>query len=141
MKEIFQSPSIQINNNIYTIALINAVVSHASTHGHHSTIVEKVPKPTVSDSTVLIKAVTRAVNQIDYLLLAGRVPSDGKIVGYELSGIVEDVGNKITRVKSGDYVSAFVGGEWAEFESAFSEYVVGESAILNMIRLVSEVIA
>lgn len=111
---------------------IKAAVANNVSVGPFNTRIVEVPKPKVSNSSILIKTVAIAVNQIDYLLLADRVPRDGNIVGCELSGIVEEVGSDITRVQAGDYVSAFVAGEWYGFEGAFSEFVsVTESAVIK----------
>lgn len=111
---------------------IKAAVANENSDGPYSTRIVEVAKPKMTNTSVLIKTVAIAVNQIDYLLLAGRVPKDGNIVGCELSGIVEEVGSKVSRVQTGDYVSAFVAGEWYKVEGAFSEYVaVGETAAIK----------
>lgn len=111
---------------------IKAAVANENNEGPYSTRIVEVAKPKVTDTSILIKTVAIAVNQIDYLLLANRVPKDGNIVGCELSGIVEEVGSRVSRVQTGDYVSAFVAGEWYGLEGAFSEYVaVGETAVIK----------
>lgn len=111
---------------------IKAAVANKVSDGPYSTRIVEVPKPKVSDSSILIKTVAIAVNQIDYLLLANKVPKDGNIVGCELSGIVDEVGSKFSQVQVGDYVSAFVAGEWYGVEGAFSEFVsVTETAVIK----------
>lgn len=105
---------------------IKAIVANNNAEFPNNTNIIDVEKPTVSDSQILIKSVAFAVNQIDYSLLKNAIHKDGTIVGFDVGGVVEEVGRKVIHIKCGDYVSAFIGGDWAGFRGGFSEYVAAE---------------
>lgn len=107
---------------------IKAVVANNQAEYPNYTDIIDVEKPAISDTQVLIKAVAIAVNQIDYILMKNKSYDDGIIIGQDISGIVEQVGKEVSHVRAGDYVSAYLGGEWSSFRGAFSEYVAVEEA-------------
>lgn len=80
-------------------------------------IESKVPEH--SDNEVLIKVKAAGVNRPDLLQREGVYPAPpghSKILGLEVSGIIEDIGKNITKFNKGDKVCALVdGGGYAEF--------------------------
>jgi len=75
--------------------------------------------PAFNDNEILIKVKAAGVNRPDLLQREGVYPAPpghSKTLGLEVSGIVEEIGNKITRFYKGDKVCALVdGGGYAEF--------------------------
>ena len=85
------------------VIVINAVVYH----GPGNKEWEEVPKPTIledTDAIVRVDAVT--ICGTDLHILKGDVPAvtDGRILGHEAVGTVEEVGTGVTTIKPGDRV-------------------------------------
>ncbi len=70
--------------------------------------VVEIPDPTVANDTVLVRVDAAALNPIDYKIASGR--RGGReyplTLGFDLVGIVEEVGADVTQVRSGDRVMA-----------------------------------
>ena len=88
---------------------------------------ENVEKPVPTDYEVLIKVQAASVNPLDWHYMRGSpyimrlgsgigAPEDERL-GRDFAGIVESVGNSVTKFKPGDKVFGGAGG-------AFAEYVV-----------------
>jgi len=87
-----------------------------------------VPKPGYGQ--VLIRVVASSVNPVDWKLLTKGVGFFGpKVLGFDVSGTIEDVGSGCTRLKVGDAIWADLGkfklfhggtqlGAWAQFAVA-----------------------
>ena len=90
---------------------------------------EEVPKPAPGEGEVLVKVHSVSVNDWDWGLLQGipyilRLPKyfskpRFNILGSDISGIVETVGNKVTAFKPGDEVYGDLSNTWG----GFAEYV------------------
>jgi NADPH:quinone reductase-like Zn-dependent oxidoreductase len=99
----------------------------------------EVPKPVVQASQVLVKIKAAAFNPIDYQMRRG--DSEKKllksaILGRELSGIVEGVGEGVERFAPGDMVAAYVSslasnGTYAEYISIPQQLVAKMPAGLS----------
>ena len=76
-------------------------------------------KPLFKDNEILIKVVAAGVNRPDVIQREGNYPApDGhsKILGLEVSGIVDKIGKNVTKFSEGDKVAALVnGGGYAEY--------------------------
>jgi NADPH:quinone reductase-like Zn-dependent oxidoreductase len=87
---------------------------------------EDVPRPQPADDEVLIRVVAASINPVDVAIrkgyLAELVGNFPLILGMDAAGIVEKVGNKMTKYKAGDPVFAFFTlkdeGGYAEFVTA-----------------------
>ena len=75
--------------------------------------------PDISKDEVLIKVKSAGVNRPDIIQRQGNYPAPpghSKILGLEVSGIIEKVGNNVKKFLVGDKVGALVnGGGYAEF--------------------------
>lgn len=76
-------------------------------HGPGSKSLQEMPKPVLRDATDAIVRITKTtICGTDLHILKGDVPSvtEGRILGHEGSGIVEEVGSSVTRFHVGDRV-------------------------------------
>ncbi len=93
-----------------------------------NTILTDIPKPQASDSEVLIQVKAAAVNPLELLILTGSVKllQDYPMpltLGNECSGIVEQVGSKVSGFQKGDRVYSRLP---LNKIGAFAEYVAVE---------------
>src|SRR5438093_3660323 len=106
-------------------AKMRAIVVHAY-GGPEVMKLENVPRPEPAEDEVLIRVVSASINPVDVAIrkgylakLVGKFPL---ILGMDAAGIVEKVGNKVTKYKTGDPVFAFFTlkgeGGYAEFVTA-----------------------
>ena len=90
---------------------------------------ENVARPEPAENDVLIRVIAASINPVDVAIrkgywakLVGNFPL---ILGMDAAGIVEKVGNKVTKYKAGDSVFAFFTvkdeGGYAEFVTAKEE--------------------
>lgn len=101
---------------------------------------EEVPKPKPSPDQVLIKIIATGVNSWDgdmvrgrpliYRLLFGIFSPRYKIIGCDVAGIVEKVGDEVIRFKPGDRVF----GDLSDVGwGGFAEYVAAKESALTFI--------
>ena len=83
---------------------------------------EEVPRPEPKEDEALVRVIASGVNPADPLTLSGKYAREWGthlplIPGYDIAGVVEKVGAKITNLKAGDAVYGYptFGGGWAEF--------------------------
>lgn len=90
-----------------------------------------VPKPHIKPNQLLVKVRASSVNPVDWKIRSGHLSlitgnNFPMILGFDLSGEVVEVGNRVTRFKSGDNIYAYLdslpGGAYAEY-AAVSEKV------------------
>ncbi len=89
---------------------------------------EEMPVPEPKESEVLVRVMASGVNPADPLIVSGRYAREfgthlPLVPGYDVAGVVEKVGSKVTKLKRGDAVYAYLlwGGAWAEFCVATEE--------------------
>ena len=79
----------------------------------------EAPTPACGPGEVLVRTVASGVNRADVLQRQGHYPpppGESDIIGLEASGVVEEVGEGVTRWQRGDEVVALLaGGGYAEF--------------------------
>jgi NADPH:quinone reductase-like Zn-dependent oxidoreductase len=82
---------------------------------------EDAPVPEPKENEVLVRVIASGVNPADPLIVSGKYAREfgthlPLIPGYDMAGVVEKIGAKITKLKVGDPVYAYLlwGGGWAE---------------------------
>jgi NADPH:quinone reductase-like Zn-dependent oxidoreductase len=88
---------------------------------------EEVARPEPAEDAVLIRVVAASINPVDVAIrkgyLAKLVGDFPLILGMDAAGIVEKVGNKVTKYKAGDPVFAFF---TLKGEGGYAEFVTAE---------------
>jgi NADPH:quinone reductase-like Zn-dependent oxidoreductase len=93
---------------------------------------EDAPRPEPKENEVLVRMIAAGVNPVDALIRSGKFAKFfgttlPLVPGYDIAGIVEKAGSKISKLKVGDPIYAYVmwGGGYAEYALANE----GEAAI------------
>lgn len=83
---------------------------------------EDAPRPEPRENELLVRVIACGVNPADPLVISGRLAKEfgthlPLIPGYDVAGVVEKTGAKVTKFKAGDgvYGYALFGGGWAEY--------------------------
>jgi NADPH:quinone reductase-like Zn-dependent oxidoreductase len=83
---------------------------------------EDAPRPEPKENELLVRVIACGVNPADPLVISGRLAKEfgthlPLIPGYDVAGVVERTGAKVTKFKAGDgvYGYALFGGGWAEY--------------------------
>lgn len=83
---------------------------------------EEIPLPEPKENEVLVRVIASGVNPADPLILNGKFAKEfgthlPLILGYDMAGVVVKAGAKVTKLKVGDPVYAYLlwGGGWAEY--------------------------
>ena len=83
---------------------------------------EEAQRPEPKDNELLVRVIACGVNPADPLVISGQFAKEfgthlPLIPGYDVAGIVETAGAKVTKFKKGDavYGYALFGGGWAEY--------------------------
>src|SRR6266853_702700 len=83
---------------------------------------EEVPRPEPKDNEVLVRMIAAGVNPVDALIRSGKYAKFfgttlPLVPGYDIAGIVEKTGAKVTKLKIGDPIYAYVmwGGGYADY--------------------------
>ena len=93
-------------------------------------VYEDTARPMASTGEVLIKVHAAGVNPLDWKIREGYMKGLNRlplIPGWDVSGVVEDVGNGVTDLKKGDAVYGML--DFSR-DGAYSEYAVARSSIL-----------
>jgi NADPH:quinone reductase-like Zn-dependent oxidoreductase len=101
--------------------MMKAVVAHE--YGAPEVLkYEDAPRPEPKENELLVRVIACGVNPADPLVISGRFAKEfgthlPLIPGYDVAGVVEQTGPKVTKFKRGDavYGYALFGGGWAEF--------------------------
>jgi NADPH:quinone reductase-like Zn-dependent oxidoreductase len=102
-------------------ATMKAVVAHE--YGPPEVLkYEDAPRPEPKENELLVRVIACGVNPADPLVISGRFAKEfgthvPLIPGYDVAGVVETTGAKVTKFKKGDavYGYALFGGGWAEY--------------------------
>jgi len=99
---------------------MKAIVAHEY-GGPEVLKLEEIPVPEPKENEILVRVVASGVNPADPLILGGKYAKEfgthlPLILGYDMAGVVEKAGAKVTKLKVGDPVYAYLlwGGGWAE---------------------------
>src|SRR3954453_16044466 len=100
--------------------MMKAVVAHEY-GGADKLKLEQVPVPEPKDDQILVRVIASGVNPADPLILSGKYAEAfgthlPLTLGYDMAGVVGKSGAKVTKLKAGDAVYAYLlyGGGWAE---------------------------
>ena len=100
--------------------MMKAIVAHEY-GGPEVLRYEDAPVPEPKENELLVRVIASGVNPADPLIVSGKYAREfgthlPLIPGYDMAGVVEKIGAKITRLKVGDPVYAYLlwGGGWAE---------------------------
>src|SRR6202023_1372856 len=102
--------------------MMKAVVIHQY-GGPEALKYEDAPRPAPKDNQVLVKVIAAAVNPVDAMIRSGKYAKVfgttlPLVPGYDIAGVVEKTGAKVTQFKPGDAVYAYPmwGGGCAEYD-------------------------
>src|SRR6266566_4913778 len=117
--------------------MMKAVVAHE--YGAPEVLkFEEVPRPEPKEDEALVRVIASGVNPADPLTLSGKYAREfgtrlPLIPGYDIAGIVEKTGVKITKLKAGDAVYGYptFGGGWAEYVTVTEGEVAAKPASLS----------
>jgi NADPH:quinone reductase-like Zn-dependent oxidoreductase len=100
---------------------MKAIVAHAY-GGPEVLKYEDTPVPSPQENEILVRVIGSGVNPADPLILNGKYAKEfgthlPLILGYDMAGVVVKTGAKVTKLKVGDPVYAYLlwGGGWAEY--------------------------
>lgn len=106
--------------------MMKAIVAHEY-GGPEVLKYEEVSRPVPKDDQILVRVIAAGVNPVDAMIRSGVFAKYEKdvfplIPGADIAGVVEKVGSKVTKLKAGDPVFAYVslkgGGGYAEYALA-----------------------
>jgi len=117
--------------------MMKAVVAHE--YGAPEVLkFEDVPRPEPKEDEALVRVIASAVNPADPLTLSGKYAREfgthlPLIPGYDIAGVVEKTGRKVTKLKVGDAVYGYptFGGGWAEYVTVKEWEVAAKPKSLN----------
>jgi len=99
---------------------------------------EEVSRPVPKENEALVRVIASGVNPADPLTLSGKYAREfgthlPLIPGYDIAGIVEKTGVKVTKLKAGDAVYGYptFGGGWAEYVTVTEGEVAAKPASLS----------
>jgi len=111
------------------------------TDGTDALAYESVPRPEPDDDELLVRVYATGVNPLDWLICRGILPELRDeplpwIPGWDLSGVVESVGDDVTKFEPGDAVCGMVrlpgaGGTFAEYTAVTVDEVTAKPSSLS----------
>src|SRR6266853_594609 len=119
------------------IPMMKAIVAHEY-GGPEVLKFEEVARPEPKENEALVRVIASGVNPADPLTLSGKYAREfgthlPLIPGYDIAGIVEKTGAKVTNLKAGDAVYGYptFGGGWAEYIAVKQWEVAAKPKTLN----------
>ena len=117
--------------------MMKAVVAHE--YGAPEVLkFEEVPRPEPKEDEALVRVIASGVNPADPLTLSGKYAREfgthlPLIPGYDIAGVVEKTGAKVTNPKAGEAVYGYptFGGGWAEYVTVKQWEVAAKPKTLN----------
>ncbi len=117
--------------------MMKAVVAHEY-GGPEVLKLEEVSRPEPKENEALVRVIASGVNPADPLTLSGKFAREfgthlPLIPGYDIAGIVEKTGGKVTKLKAGDAIYGYptFGGGWAEYVTVSEGEVAAKPASLS----------
>ncbi len=100
---------------------MKAIIAHEY-GGPEALKYEDVPLPKPKENEILVRVIASGVNPADPLILNGKYAKEfgthlPLVLGYDMAGVVVSTGAKVTKLRVGDPVYAYLlwGGGWAEY--------------------------
>ena len=122
-----------------SLVMMKAIVAHQ--YGGPAVLkYEEAPRPEPKDDQVLVRVIAAGVNPVDGMILSGMFARNKTLAaplipGGDIAGIVEKAGNKITKLKKGDPVFAYLSlrnnGGYAEHAVATEKEAAIKPASIN----------
>jgi len=119
------------------IPMMKAVVAHEY-GGPEVLKFEEVPRPEPKENEALVRVIASGVNPADPLTLSGKYAREfgthlPLIPGYDIAGIIEKTGIKVTKLKVGDAIYGYptFGGGWAGYVTVTEGEVAAKPASLS----------
>src|SRR6266705_4706442 len=117
--------------------MMKAVVAHQ--YGAPEVLkFEEIPRPEPKENEALVRVIASGVNPADPLTLSGKYAREfgthlPLIPGYDIAGIVEKTGVKVTKLKAGDAIYGYptFGGGWADYVTVTEGEVAAKPASLS----------
>lgn len=98
----------------------------------------KTKIPSITANEVLVKVNAFGINRADTLQRQGRYPppkGESEILGLEIAGVVEDVGENVSSINKGDRVFGLVaGGGYAQYAKILSHHVIKTPSNISCIE-------
>src|SRR5437867_4894284 len=117
--------------------MMKAVVAHEY-GGPEVLKLEEVPRPEPKENQALVRVIASGVNPADPLTLSGKYAREfgthlPLIPGYDIAGIVEKTGAKVTKLKGGEAIYGYptFGGGWADYVTVSEGEVAAKPASLS----------
>lgn len=107
-------------------AMMKAVVAHQY-GGPEVLKYEDAPRPEPKDDQILVRVIAAGVNPVDGMILSGMFARNQTLAaplipGGDIAGVVEKTGSKVTKLKKGDAIYAYLSlrnnGGYAEYAVA-----------------------
>jgi NADPH:quinone reductase-like Zn-dependent oxidoreductase len=105
---------------------------------------EDVPRPEPKENEVLVRVIGAGVNPVDALIRSGKYAKFfgttlPLVPGYDIAGVVEKIGAKVTKLKAGDAIYAYPmwGGGYAEYDVVAEGEATLKPKSLNYIEAAS----
>ena len=114
---------------------MNAIVLKDFGSVEHLTL-EEIPIPKISDNEVLVKTKALSINPVDIKTRKGEALADTLkdfnpiVLGWDISGVIERVGENVTDFKEGQEVFGMV--NFVGHGMAYAEYVVAPAEHLTI---------
>jgi NADPH:quinone reductase-like Zn-dependent oxidoreductase len=119
------------------IQMMKAVIAHEY-GGPEVLKFEDVRRPEPKENEALVRVIASGVNPADPLTLSGKYAREfgthlPLIPGYDIAGIVEKTGVKVTKLKAGDAIYGYptFGGGWADYVTVTQGEVAAKPASLS----------
>ncbi|SFC80025.1 NADP-dependent oxidoreductase [Pseudoalteromonas denitrificans] len=106
-------------------------------------VVGQLSKPSISETQVLIKVVAAGVNPVDFHIRNGMLQDTGThklplVIGWDASGIIEEIGSQVTDLSIGDEVYVYTPlteqGTQAEYVAVNANIVAHKPNALTYIQ-------
>jgi NADPH:quinone reductase-like Zn-dependent oxidoreductase len=124
-------------------ATMKAVVVHEY-GGPEVLKLEDAPRPEPKENEVLVRVIGAGVNPVDALIRSGKYAKFfgttlPLVPGYDIAGVVEKIGAKVTKLKVGDAIYAYPmwGGGYAEYDVVAKGEAALKPKSLNYIEAAS----